>query len=166
MQLAARISQPDMLLVGGLAICFAMAFVAERIGLAGIVGAFAAGLLLDPYGEGVRTAEQEATLTHLLSPISSVFVPLFFVLMGIQVDVVSLLSPESVALRRGADARGSGRQARVRRRRRRARDQSARGRDWDGPTRGGGPHLHGDRGRPSCSMAAPSFPKPCSRRLS
>ena len=97
MRLAARMSQPDIILVVGLAICFALAFVAERIGLASIVGAFAAGLLLDPYGEGVRTAEHEATLTKLLAPISSVFVPLFFVLMGIQVDLVSFATVESVA---------------------------------------------------------------------
>jgi Kef-type K+ transport system membrane component KefB len=96
MRLAARVSQPDIILVVGLAICFALAFVAERIGLAGIVGAFAAGLLLDPYGEGVRTVEAEATLSKLLSPISSVFVPLFFVLMGIQVDMASLLTRESL----------------------------------------------------------------------
>ncbi len=96
MRQAARMSQPDIVLVCGLAICFALAFVAERIGLAGIVGAFAAGLLLDPYGEGVRTAEAEATLAKLLSPISSLFVPLFFVLMGIQVDIASLLNRDSL----------------------------------------------------------------------
>ena len=70
MRLAARMSQPDIILVVGLAICFALAFVAERIGLAGIVGAFAAGLLLDPYGEGVRTVRSggdalEAAVAHL-----------------------------------------------------------------------------------------------------
>jgi Kef-type K+ transport system membrane component KefB len=92
-QLAARTGQRGMLLVFGLAICFALAFVAERIGLAGIVGAFAAGLLLDPYGEGVRARREEATLAELLHPLSNLFVPLFFVLMGIQVDVVSLLGP-------------------------------------------------------------------------
>ena len=84
-----------MLLVLGLALCFALAFSAERIGLAGIVGAFAAGLLLDPYGEGVRTPGEKATLSELLHPLSSLFVPLFFVLMGIQVDVGSLVSRES-----------------------------------------------------------------------
>ena len=60
MRLAARMSQPDIIPVVGLAICFALAFVAERIGLAGIVGAFAAGLLLDPQGEGVRTVRSDA----------------------------------------------------------------------------------------------------------
>lgn len=91
----ARMS-PGMLIVVGLATCFALAFVAERVGLAGIIGAFAAGLMLDPYGEGVHTAAEETTLSTLLSPISSVFVPLFFVLMGIQVDLGSLFTPQTV----------------------------------------------------------------------
>jgi Kef-type K+ transport system membrane component KefB len=89
-RLAGRTGQPGILLVFGLALCFMLAFVAELAGLAGIVGAFAAGLLLDPYGEGVRARAEEATLSELLHPLSSLFVPLFFVLMGIQVDLGSL----------------------------------------------------------------------------
>jgi Kef-type K+ transport system membrane component KefB len=96
-RLAARTGQHGIILVFGLAICFALAFVAEQIGLAGIVGAFAAGLLLDPYGEGIRPQDEEATLSELLHPLASLFVPLFFVLMGIQVDVLSLVTRESVA---------------------------------------------------------------------
>jgi Kef-type K+ transport system membrane component KefB len=96
MRAAARIRQPDIILVTGLGLCFALAFVAEQIGLAGIVGAFAAGLLLDPYGEGVRTARQDETLAALLTPIASLFVPLFFVLMGIQVDLMTFVTAESV----------------------------------------------------------------------
>lgn len=61
--------------------------------MAGIIGAFAAGLMLDPYGEGVRTREDEASLSKLLHPLSSLFVPLFFVLMGIQVHLGSLAHP-------------------------------------------------------------------------
>jgi Kef-type K+ transport system membrane component KefB len=86
-----------MLLVLGLALCFALAFLAEQIGLAGIVGAFAAGLLLDPYGEGVWTPDEQGdALGELLHPLSSLFVPLFFVLMGIQVDVARLVARESL----------------------------------------------------------------------
>ena len=95
-RLAARTGQRGTLLVFGLAICFVLAFVAERIGLAGIIGAFAAGLLLDPYGEGVRAEDGDATLSELLNPLSSLFVPLFFVLMGMQVDAASFLAPDSV----------------------------------------------------------------------
>jgi Kef-type K+ transport system membrane component KefB len=89
-RLAARTGQPGMLLVFGLALCFTLAFAAELVGLADIVGAFAAGLLLDPYGVGVRTREEEATLSELMHPLSALFVPLFFVLMGIQVHLPSL----------------------------------------------------------------------------
>jgi Kef-type K+ transport system membrane component KefB len=95
-RLTARTEEHGMILIVGLALCFALAFVAELIGLAGIIGAFAAGLLLDPYGQGVRTKEEEATLSELLHPFSSFFVPLFFVLMGIQVYLPSLADPTVV----------------------------------------------------------------------
>jgi Kef-type K+ transport system membrane component KefB len=96
--LAARTGQPGILLLIGLSLCFVLAFAAELVGLADIIGAFAAGLLLDPYGEGVRAREDEATLSELLHPLSALFVPLFFVLMGIQVDVRSLGSPDIILL--------------------------------------------------------------------
>jgi Kef-type K+ transport system membrane component KefB len=89
---AARTGHPEIMLVLGLALCFALAFVAELVGLADIMGAFAAGVFLDPYGSGVRTREEDATLAELLHPLASLFVPLFFVLMGIQVDLRSLVN--------------------------------------------------------------------------
>jgi Kef-type K+ transport system membrane component KefB len=94
----ARTSHPDLLLVVGLALCFSLAYLAETIGLADIIGAFAAGLLLDPYGEGVRTRAEDATLTQLLGPLSNVFVPLFFVLTGIQVNLLGLADPRVLGL--------------------------------------------------------------------
>jgi len=97
-RLAAWTGQPGMLLVFGLALCFVLAFLAELIGLAGIIGAFAAGLMLDPFGEGIRTSAEEKTLSELLHPLSGLFVPLFFVLMGINVDLGSLAGPSSPGL--------------------------------------------------------------------
>jgi Kef-type K+ transport system membrane component KefB len=97
-RLAAWTGQPGILLVFGLALCFILAFVAELIGLAGIIGAFAAGLMLDPFGEGIRTSSEEESLSGLLHPLSSLFVPLFFVLMGIKVDLGSLASPAILIL--------------------------------------------------------------------
>jgi Kef-type K+ transport system membrane component KefB len=94
-RLAARTGHPETMLALGLALCFTLAFVAELVGLADIVGAFAAGLLLDPYGRGVRTRAEDATLAQLLHPLSSLFVPLFFVLMGAQVHVQALASPRA-----------------------------------------------------------------------
>jgi Kef-type K+ transport system membrane component KefB len=97
-RLAARTGQHGILLVFGLALCFTLAFAAELVGLAGIIGAFAAGLMLDPFGEGVRTRKEEATLSELMHPLSSLFVPLFFVLMGIQVHLESLVAPSILIL--------------------------------------------------------------------
>ncbi len=97
-RLEARTGQRGMLLVFGLALCFTLVFAAELVGLAGIVGAFAAGLMLDPFGEGVRTRKEEATLSELIHPLSNLFVPLFFVLMGIQVHLESFASPQTLAL--------------------------------------------------------------------
>jgi Kef-type K+ transport system membrane component KefB len=97
-RLAARTGKPDVLLAIGLSLCFILAYAAERIGLAGIIGAFAAGLMLDPYGQGVRAREEDTALAELMHPLSALFVPLFFILMGVQVDVMSLASPEILAL--------------------------------------------------------------------
>jgi Na+:H+ antiporter len=45
---SARTGHPEIMLVVGLALCFVLAFVAELVGLADIMGAFAAGIFLDP----------------------------------------------------------------------------------------------------------------------
>lgn len=95
-RLASRSGHGEVMLVIGLGLCFTCAFVAELVGLADIIGAFAAGLMLDPYGEGVRAREEDATLNQLLHPISSLFVPLFFVVMGAKVELGSLMSPAAL----------------------------------------------------------------------
>jgi hypothetical protein len=59
-RLVARTGHPEVMLVVGLGLCFTLAFIAERVGLADIIGAFAAGLLLDPYGTGVRTRKNSS----------------------------------------------------------------------------------------------------------
>lgn len=62
-----------------LVVCFAYAYYAEYLGIAGIIGAFAAGIAisLTPYKHDVE---------HKLEPIAyAVFVPIFFVSIGLQV---------------------------------------------------------------------------------
>ena len=81
----------------GVSVCFTLAFVAEAIGLAAIVGAFAAGFVIDPYCEELRR-ERKRRPRRLLHPIAAVFVPLFFVLMGVRVDLSSLAAPSSLWL--------------------------------------------------------------------
>jgi Na+:H+ antiporter len=78
-----------MLLALSLGTCFLLAYLADRIGLATIVGAFAAGLILDrvPYRNlGQRTKH---TIQELIRPIGGFLVPVFFFLMGVRVDLAA-----------------------------------------------------------------------------
>ncbi len=72
--------------------CFLLAGVAESIGLAAIVGAFAAGLVLDETSYRAYPQMKTRRIEELVAPISSIFVPVFFVLMGIRVDLNSFRS--------------------------------------------------------------------------
>ena len=75
------------LLPAGLVFCFAFAYAAEAVGLAPIVGAFTAGLILEEVHYKELSAREERTLRELLSPIMSFMVPVFFVLMGMRADL-------------------------------------------------------------------------------
>jgi len=88
----------EMLLVVGLGLCFAMSHAAARIGLADIIGAFAAGLLLDPHGKGAHPESHEHVLRELIHPIGALFAPLFFVLIGARLDLVAILRPDVLTL--------------------------------------------------------------------
>lgn len=66
-----------------LIVCFVLSWMASEIGLAAIVGAFAAGLILEE--------KEFPGLTETLAPIESLFTPVFFVLMGLQVNLASFL---------------------------------------------------------------------------
>ncbi|MCS6817588.1 MAG: cation:proton antiporter [Blastocatellia bacterium] len=87
--LASKLRVHGMLLVTSLSFCFLMAYVASAIGLATIVGAFAAGLLLDRVHYRDFLDRGEHGLEEALRPLTTVFVPVFFVLMGIRVDLSS-----------------------------------------------------------------------------
>jgi Kef-type K+ transport system membrane component KefB len=73
-------------LVYVLSICFVMSWAANAIGLATIVGAFAAGLVLTETQFGAFKGEKRH-MEELLEPIAGFLVPVFFVLMGIQVKL-------------------------------------------------------------------------------
>jgi Kef-type K+ transport system membrane component KefB len=68
--------------------CFSLAGLAEFLGLAPIVGAFVAGLVLSEENyEGYEHVDPEK-FEEIVSPISSILVPVFFVLMGLKVDLL------------------------------------------------------------------------------
>lgn len=68
-----------------LALVFAQ--VAAMAGMAPIIGAFFAGLLLEDVHFEVGHKLQKDTIEHLLSPIAEILLPIFFVAIGAQVDL-------------------------------------------------------------------------------
>jgi Kef-type K+ transport system membrane component KefB len=82
-----RFESRGVLLALSLAFCFLLAWLAVKVGLAAIVGAFAAGLLFDEVHFDKVPKHEKLDLEHLLAPISSLLAPIFFVLMGIKVDL-------------------------------------------------------------------------------
>jgi len=85
--LVARLAARDLLLVTALAFCFVLAYCAWLVGLAPIIGAFAAGLILEDGHSELFASRGERPLPELLHPIGSVFFPLFFVVTGLRVDL-------------------------------------------------------------------------------
>jgi Na+:H+ antiporter len=88
-RLAALLAGQGVLFTLALIVCFGLSWAAHAAGLAPIVGAFAAGLIL----EGVpfaALAGEEYRLEDHLTPLAAVLVPLFFVRMGLSVDLRSM----------------------------------------------------------------------------
>jgi Kef-type K+ transport system membrane component KefB len=121
---------PSMLFAQVLATGLFLAWLAHVIGLAPIIGAFAAGLLFEPvflrHFETPRIVQEAAPLLpagepgrelralmekharhqheSMIEPIGYFFVPVFFVLTGMQVDLRTLADPALVAIALGITA--------------------------------------------------------------
>lgn len=95
---AAKARMKGMLFSLSLAFCFLLSYLATLIDLASIVGAFAAGLILErvPFEDYLR--EGELSPEAMLHPLSAFLVPLFFMQMGVKIDLGSLFSPEVLGL--------------------------------------------------------------------
>ena len=75
-----RFHSSEMLLVVGLALCFGLALVAERLGLSAAAGAFIIGAVLGD-------ADYSEDLVRNMAPVRDVFSALFFVSIGMLIDV-------------------------------------------------------------------------------
>jgi len=84
---AGRLESRGVLLTFAISACLILAWAAGEVGLAPIVGAFAAGLVLDEVHYRPKGGRTERDLSDLLQPVSTVLVPIFFVLMGMKVDL-------------------------------------------------------------------------------
>jgi Kef-type K+ transport system membrane component KefB len=87
--LAARLHAPGVLLALGLAFCFFFSWVAHAIGLAAIVGAFAAGLILEEVHFHDFVERGEHGMEELMRPIAEFLAPVFFVVMGMRTDLAA-----------------------------------------------------------------------------
>jgi Kef-type K+ transport system membrane component KefB len=91
--IASRLQVRGVLLALGLSFCFLFAWLSSLIGLAPIVGAFAAGLILEDMHYRDFVSRGEHGLEELIKPIAEFLVPVFFVLMGMRTDVVAFTRP-------------------------------------------------------------------------
>lgn len=77
---------PGLMLITALALCFMGAFMANQVGLAAIVGAFATGLVL--VEDHFKHSPEEAnTVMKDIRTINTFLVPIFFVMTGMQVNL-------------------------------------------------------------------------------
>src|SRR5437588_781534 len=81
--LAGRLRGSGLLLTTALVFCFTLAYLASAVGLAAIVGAYAAGLVLEEAHYVDFPRQDERRLGDLVRPIGTLLVPVLFVLMGL-----------------------------------------------------------------------------------
>ena len=90
--LFATLSRRNVRVIFPFALVMLLAWLADRFGLATIIGAFAAGLIIEedyfPGGGQGRTVES------IIAPIQSLFAPIFFVLIGLRVDITVLANAQ------------------------------------------------------------------------
>jgi Kef-type K+ transport system membrane component KefB len=84
---AGKFEGRGVLLALSVSLCFVLSWAAAAIGLAFIVGAFAAGLLLEEAHFEHLPDKTKRDLHDLIAPVGALLVPLFFVLMGLKVDL-------------------------------------------------------------------------------
>ncbi len=76
-----------------LSVCFGLAWLAQKAGLAPIVGAFAAGLVLEDVHFEDHIKRGDRPLHESLRPLTALLVPVFFVRMGMLVHVENFVRP-------------------------------------------------------------------------
>jgi Kef-type K+ transport system membrane component KefB len=105
-ELASKLKSRGALLATGLAFCFLLSWLSSLFGLAPIIGAFAAGLILEEvhYRDFVQRGEHG--LEHLVHPIAGFLAPVFFVQMGMLTDVGRLFDLQVAILGLGLTIAG------------------------------------------------------------
>ncbi len=79
------------LLTASLIFAFTLAWIAEQVGSAAIIGAFAAGLVL-------AETDKRHELEHQLRPVTDFFLPVFFITVGAGVNLALLANQQALLL--------------------------------------------------------------------
>ena len=84
--------------VFSVALCFLLAWLSAVVELAPIIGAFAAGLILEEAHFEYLPNQTMEDLLDLLKPLTTILSPIFFVSVGLKVDIASFTKPELIGL--------------------------------------------------------------------
>jgi Kef-type K+ transport system membrane component KefB len=93
-RVASRLRAEQLLLPVSLAFCFLLAWLGTLAGLAAIVGAYAAGLILEPASYLDLESREKHSLESLVHPLVTAFAPVFFVAIGASVEIERLFTPQ------------------------------------------------------------------------
>ncbi len=96
-RVATRLRSQGLLLTISLSFCFLLAYLSHLVGLATIIGAFTAGMILKNVHFDQLATRERHSLSELLHPLLGLLLPVFFVLMGLKVDLRAF-AQEGVAL--------------------------------------------------------------------
>lgn len=90
LRVANQMRSRGMLVVSAFVFCLILAYSSELVGLAAIVGAFAAGIVL-------ADTEHRLHLQDRFKPLADIFIPIFFVMMGAEVKLLTFnpMNPEN-----------------------------------------------------------------------
>ena len=95
---AGLLQTKGVLLAASLVFCFLVSYLAHIVGLAPIVGAFAAGLVLDELVYRDLATREDRPLETQLAPLAEVLTPIFFVMTGAQVDLSSFGNADALLM--------------------------------------------------------------------
>jgi len=87
------LESPSFVVGISIAICFFTAYFATRVGLAAIIGAFAAGMILDEAHFKHFIDHRKHHLEDFLKPLTALLAPIFFVWVGLSVDLAAFGKP-------------------------------------------------------------------------
>lgn len=85
LKIARRMQTRGALMVASFVFCLILSYAAHLIHLATIIGAFAAGLIL-------ARSEHKTHICERIKPVADIFIPVFFVMLGVSVDL-SVFNP-------------------------------------------------------------------------